>query len=179
MFAGAVKSTLRLGMLLITGLIFIVAYYGYWQMFTAVNNLSYTTIKTLCGIAGWCSSKGSSTAHFIAAINYHNQAAQISNKLCETNVTCTISPSDWDTIIGYDKKALVEAEQADIVDMNKHYPGFGDHFRDEFIHGLKMFIENDNWTTVGPFLAGQMLMDNFGDWYAKNFEAIRGKTDQR
>jgi hypothetical protein len=87
-----------------------------------------------------------------------------------------MSKSDWDAITDYNKKALGEAEQADIADMNRHYPGFGDHFRDEFIEDLRLIINNDQgMTQAAPYLYSQLLVNNFGDWYVANFDAMRGK----
>jgi hypothetical protein len=71
---------------------------------------------------------------------------------------------------------LDEAQQADIADMNSHYPGFGDHFRDEFIEGLQLILNNDEISKASAFLRGQELMFRFGDWYEANFDAITNKT---
>ncbi len=76
------------------------------------------------------SSSKDSAAHLAAAINYHNSAAAIANKAGGTGLIGTIPDSDWRAIVSYDKKALDEAQKADIADMNSHYPGFGDHFRE-------------------------------------------------
>jgi hypothetical protein len=108
-----------------------------------------------------------SADHVIAALGYHNKAASIANK-----PGFVVSPSDWDTIVSYDKRALAEAEQADIGDMNKYHPGFGDHFRDEFIEGLKLIISNSDkgLEQTAPFLRGQVLLNKFGDWYIENMQ---------
>jgi hypothetical protein len=117
-----------------------------------------------------------SAAHVSAAINYHNEAAVIENKSCVTVVVCPISAAEWSAIYDYDKSALGEAQHADIADMNKHYPGFGDHFRDEFIAGLKLIVENGNDSANGPaFIRGQILVHRFGDWFVANEDAIRGR----
>src|ERR1700730_16261078 len=71
-----------------------------------------------------------SASHVIAAINFHNKAALIVNK-----PGLIISAADHMTMQDFNKQALAEAEQADITEMNRYYPGFGDHFRDEFIQG--------------------------------------------
>jgi hypothetical protein len=117
-----------------------------------------------------------SASHVSAAISYHNEAAAIENKSCSTVVVCPVSSSDWNTIYDYDKNALREAQQANIADMNNHYPGFGDHFRDEFIGGLKLIVEDGNDSANGPaFIRGQLLVHRFGDWFVVNEDAIRGK----
>jgi hypothetical protein len=123
----------------------------------------------------WFSSKDSA-GHVIAAIGYHNSAAAIANKAGGTGAVGTLSPADWKAIVGYDKKALGEAEQADISEMNSDYPGFGDHFKNEFIEGLRLIVADGNdWANAPAFLRGQILVDRFGDWYEANANAIRNR----
>ena len=113
-------------------------------------------------------------SHVSAAIQYHNEAAAIANKSCGTGAVCVLSPADWDTIYSYDKKALSEARQADISDMNRVYPGFGDHFKNEFIEGLTLIVEDGNNSAEGPeFIKGQFLEHHFGDWFEAHEDAIR------
>ena len=122
------------------------------------------------------SSPKGSAAHVSAAINYHTSAAAMGNKAEGMELISTIPESDWQTMISYYRKALHEAQQADIADMNGDYPGFGDHFRDEFIEGLKLILDNDaGLARVPAFTRGQILMHRFGDWYEANFDAIRHK----
>jgi hypothetical protein len=114
--------------------------------------------------------KNNTPSHVIAAIDYHNKAAAVGNK----PGGLILPESDWIVIIDYYKKALAEAEQAGIADMNKHYPGFGDHFRDEFIEGLRLIISNDGTLAKTPsLLRGQLLESKFGDWYSANHDAMR------
>ncbi|HTV30320.1 MAG TPA: hypothetical protein VMF32_21395 [Xanthobacteraceae bacterium] len=106
------------------------------------------------------SSPKDSAAHLTAAINYHNRAAAIANKAGDMGSIGTIPESDWQAIVSYDRKASNEAQQADIADMNRHYAGFGDHFRDEFIEGLKLILNNSDGISKAPaFLRGQILVD--------------------
>ena len=115
-----------------------------------------------------------SASHVIAAINYHNEEAAIANKSCGIGAVCVMSPADWNAVYSYDEKALSEARQADISDLNRHYPGFGDHFKNEFIEGLTLIVENGNNSAKGPeFIKGQFLVHRFGDWFEANEDAIR------
>jgi hypothetical protein len=117
------------------------------------------------------SSHRNPATHVIAAIDYHNKSAATLNN--SGTAISVILQSDWEVITNYNKKALAEAEQADIANMNRYYPGFGDHFRDEFIAGLKLIIDSDNSMQKMPaFLRGQMLESNFGDWYTANHDAM-------
>ena len=67
--------------------------------------------------------------------------------------------------------------------MNNLVPGYGDHFRDQFINGLKMVITNSARATlasVNGYMAGQILLNDFGDWYLANRDAIiRRRTVSR
>lgn len=117
-----------------------------------------------------------SASHVISAINYHNEAAAIANKSGGTGAVGVISSADWKAIYSYDEKALREAQQADISDMNRYYPGFGDHFKNELIEGLKLIVEDGNDSANAPgFLKGQILVDRFGNWYEANENAIRSR----
>ena len=112
-----------------------------------------------------------SAAHVIAAIGYHNKAAAIVNI-----PRLTISQAGWKAIVSYDKKALAEAQLADISAMNSYYPGFGDHFKNEFIEGLRLIVSNGNNRESAPaFFKGQILEHRFGDWYEANVDAIRNR----
>jgi hypothetical protein len=62
--------------------------------------------------------------------------------------------------------------------MNKWVPGYGDHFRDQFIKGLRIVIDHSQNATpesVAVYLHGQLMMNEFGDWYTSNLNVIREK----
>ena len=104
-----------------------------------------------------------SASHVSAAMKYHNQAAKIVNK-----GGMIMSAEDANQILELYKKALAEADQADIAEMNKYHPGFGDHFRDEFIAGLRLIVNSPNATIQQ--MRGQALRDRFGEWYQGNLK---------
>ncbi|MCL6741170.1 hypothetical protein LZ518_08505 [Sphingomonas sp. RB56-2] len=115
-----------------------------------------------------------SASHVIAALNYRNEAATIENKVCGPGVACTPSQEDWDAIYSYYERALSEARQADILDLNRQHPGFGDHFKNEFIEGLAMIVEAGNEPAKrSESIEGQILVHRFGDWFEANEDAIR------
>jgi len=118
------------------------------------------------------SPSGSSLSHFSKAIAYSNKATVIINK---GRPYQQISQTDIDTIIYYYKKALQEAEQADIASMNRHYVGFGDHFREEFIQGLHMFIKSHENSDAMLSITSQAMLDRWSNWYRANIDGIRGK----
>ena len=112
----------------------------------------------------------SNIQHFSQSIVYSNQATQLINMGESFEL---ISPEQMDEIVEYKRKAFKEARLVEIEDLNRHYPDFGNHYRDELIKGLELFIEgfenNDNL----KILAGQMLDEKWGVWYEDNIEAIK------
>lgn len=118
------------------------------------------------------SSSGSFVFHVSKAIDYANKATAIINKGGAYEI---VSQSDIDAIIGYYKKALQEAEQADIESINRHYQGFGDHFKDDFIQGLKLFIKSHETGDAILSIASQTMLDRWDNWFSANIDGIRGK----
>lgn len=78
-----------------------------------------------------------------------------------------------ETIVDFKKKALEEARLVDIEDLNLHYPDFGNHYRDEFIKGLELFIEGFEKNDNLKIIAGQLLDEKWGEWYEKNVDSIK------
>jgi len=111
-------------------------------------------------------------SHVSKAIDYANKVTAIINK---GGAYQQIPQKDIDAIIDYYKKALQEAEQADIASMNRRYPGFGDHFRDEFIQGLHMFISSHETSDAMLSFTSQAMLDRWGNWFSENIDGIRGK----
>ena len=136
--------------------------------FLIVMALAYWPVRLLHPI-----SNKHSASHVSAAIQYHNEAAVLENKSCGAGQPCTLSQEEWNAIYSDDAKALAEARQADISEMNKHYPGFGDHFKNEFIAGLELIVDDDFPAKRPDVERGQMLVDRFGTWFVVNEDAIR------
>lgn len=111
-------------------------------------------------------------SHVSKAIDYSNKAKAVLNK-CESYQI--VPPSDMETIIQYRKKALAEAKEANIEAMNRHYPGFGDHFKNEFIQGHELFIKSYEAGGVMTSVISQGLLFKWGDWFNANIDSIRKK----
>lgn len=118
------------------------------------------------------SPSGGSVSHISKAIEFANKATAIINK---GEPYQQIPQTDINAIIDYYKKALQEAEQADIASMNRHYARFGDHFRDEFMQGLHMLIKSHEAGDAMLSIASQAMLDRWSNWYSANFDEIRGK----
>jgi len=125
--------------------------------------ISYFIIQTVS-----CSK--STIKHFNQSIEYNNQATRIMNMGGSGEL---INPEDMDKIIKFTKKALAEAKLVDIRKLNHRYLDFGNHFRDEFIKGLELYIEGIEKNDNLKMLLGQSLQGNWGDWYDQNIEGIR------
>jgi hypothetical protein len=111
--------------------------------------------------------------HVNAAITYQNEAAAIFNK--QPGIIGIIPPEDARAIMDLNKKALTEAEQVDIAEMNQFCAGFGDHIRDDLIAGLELVTGSDG---VVSSVRGQMLLNDFGDWHNAHIDAIRAGGGQ-
>jgi hypothetical protein len=88
--------------------------------------------------------------HAAAAIGLSNQAAQLNNTQGQGEFT----DEQMAPIFPLNVKALAETEQADITTLNKYFEGFGDHFRDEFIEGLRA---SRLFSTIRPFSHDQPI----------------------
>jgi len=105
-----------------------------------------------------------------AAIDYKNKATLIQNK---GGPYQGISEMDFESIKSYYKKALQEAKKADLKAMNRSYPGLGDHFRDEFIQGIEMFISSNETGDSAAIIQSQLILAQWDDWFNANIEGIR------
>lgn len=108
--------------------------------------------------------------YFSSSINYHNEATKISNS---PEGGKNMTQEDVVKMIENDKLALQQAKLVDISQLNAQYSGFGDHYRDEFIKGLDLFIGGVNDLDNKKSMQGQILLGQWGDWYNNNFDKIR------
>ncbi|MCK5061235.1 hypothetical protein KAR28_01640 [Candidatus Parcubacteria bacterium] len=115
-------------------------------------------------------SVGSNIEHFSKSIDFANKATRISNG---GSVYQQMGEEEIKRMVENYKQALSEAKQVDIQKLNSDYQEFGDHYKNEFITGMEMFIDGFEKSDAQKFLQGQMLLSQWGDWYEKNFDAIR------
>jgi hypothetical protein len=76
-------------------------------------------------------------------------------------------------VVGYYRDALKEGRQADIQELNKFYAGLGDHFQNEFLTGLELYISGWDKKDWNALLRGQATMNLWGSWYNNNINAIK------
>jgi hypothetical protein len=113
--------------------------------------------------------KRGTVSHFNNAIKYSNKATAIINK---GGANQLISQADMEEIISCYKQALTEAKKTDVESMNQHYPGFGDHFKSEFMEGLELYIKSSESGDVMTSLSSQELLDKWGNWFDANRDNI-------
>ena len=112
----------------------------------------------------------SNIEHFSKSIDFANKATKISNS---GGAYQQMGEEEIKGMVDNYRQALTEARQVDIQKLNSDYQGFGDHYKNEFITGAEMFIEGFEKSDTQKFLQGQVLLSQWGDWYEKNFDAIR------
>ncbi len=113
---------------------------------------------------------GNNVGYFSKSIDFANKATKISNN---GGAYSQMEGKEIKGMVDNYKQALAEAKQVDTQKLNSDYLGFGDHYKNEFIAGIEMFIDGFEKSDTQKFLQGQMLLLQWGDWYEKNFNAIR------
>lgn len=123
-----------------------------------------------------CSQKESSheIAHFKAAINYSNEAARLAN---ESGPFEIVDDKTMAEIVNLREKALIEAQQVSVHSLNNRLAGFGDHFANEYVKGNEAYIEGYRMDDPVEFHRGQLLLDDWSEWYGENADRIRRRMD--
>jgi hypothetical protein len=107
---------------------------------------------------------------FLASLSHGKKGKDIINS---GGPYSTVSDADMIQVVGYFKDALKDGRQVEIKELNSFYAGLGDHFQNEFLTGLELYIsgwDKRDWNTL---LRGQATMNLWGSWYNKNIDAIR------
>lgn len=124
-----------------------------------------TSIFIFLGVG--CGITDNNPEYLSNSINYSNQASEIINSDSQE--------INMDKLLNLKTLALEEAKKVDIDKLNNHYDDFGNQWRDNYIVGLELFVsgiqEEDNEKSI----RGQLLLDDWGDWYAKNIDQIKYK----
>lgn len=107
---------------------------------------------------------------FIAAMESANRASQAVNRGTPYSI---MSEEDAEDMMQHYRAALAHAEKVDTDFLDAKYDGWGTHFRDEFRAGLRLVIAGNDNADASKSLAGQRLMDSWGDWFNQNVENIR------
>jgi hypothetical protein len=116
--------------------------------------------------------KENNVTHFINSMKYQNDATKLINQGQDFAPT---NDSDMKKIMELKRKAFDEAKMVNIEKLNNIHPNFGNHFRDEYIKGLQLFIYGYDKHQDQDFIQAQILMDNWVDWYYSNIN-IKSKN---
>ena len=108
--------------------------------------------------------------HLKQSIDYANNASRISNSM---NAFDTFGIKEMTSIIDNYRKALSESQQVEINTLNERLSGFGKHYQNEFINGLNLIIEGFDENNQQKSFKGQVLLDNWGNWYSENLNKIK------
>ena len=130
--------------------------------------LGILLVKT--GIGFLPSEDNKVVSEFIASINSANEASKIIN---QGNAYSIISESDTKKIIDSYRLALSHAENVDTNLLNQKFSGWGDHFEEEFITGLRLVIDGHEKVDATTSLEGQALLDSWGDWFSEHVREIK------
>ena len=116
--------------------------------------------------------------HFNSSINRSNEAARIIGT--GEGLIKAIPAEDYARKVELHRAAIREARKVDIAVLNERCPTFGDKYRDLFIKGMTKLIEgyetpDDRMLIEGNWkmLQAQSLLDQWGDWYTANRDAIQ------
>ena len=115
--------------------------------------------------------KVSHVSHFTKSLEYAIKSTEIANK--NDGLYIKGDDSDMKLHIDLKRKALKEARKVDIEKLNKDHPNLGNHFRDEYMEGLHLYIKGYDEKGNKDLIKGQILFDNWGIWYIANFDNIR------
>ena len=83
-----------------------------------------------------------------------------------------INKQTMDSVVNCSRRALTEARKVNIEMLNDDYKGLGDHYRNEFIRGLELYIMGYDEENDIKYLQGQIIFDKWGVWYIENFDNI-------
>jgi hypothetical protein len=112
--------------------------------------------------------RGKAAAHVMKALDYANQAVILVNK--ESPI---MQKGESNEMFNLYARSLHEAKMVDIALMNKHFPGFGDHFEQEFIKGLEMILVSQKSWNGEKALNGQVLITQWTKWFNIHLDEIR------
>ena len=110
-----------------------------------------------------------SLEYFIYSLESANKASEV----VDDDVPYEeISKDDMLEIVDYRIQAKVESERVKTNHLNSIYDGLGDHYKNEFITGLELFIQGYGNSDNEKLQEGDELLDQFSAWYNTNVAGI-------
>lgn len=105
---------------------------------------------------------GDNAEHFANSMSYWQSAAKI---LKDINQAKAATPSEALTMRRLFEKALAEAKQVDLSELNKHHPSFGDKYRAYFIVGVQDVLDALANKNESQLQSGFALLNSWADWF--------------
>ena len=107
---------------------------------------------------------------FIATMESANRATGVINQGTPYSV---MASDEANEMMRHYRAALAHADRVDVAVLNRKYPGWGDHFDHEFRSGIRLVITGHENIDATSSVAGQKLLNAWGDWFNQNVTAIR------
>ena len=133
-------------------------------------------VALLACVGAGCSRPSSRSAEreavtaFIAAVESANRATAVVNRGSPYSV---MKGDDAKEMMRHYRAALAHADRIDVAVLNRKYPGWGDHFDREFRSGIRLVVADQENVDATSSVAGQKLLDAWGNWFNQNVTAIR------
>jgi hypothetical protein len=99
------------------------------------------------------------------------QAIEILNAQ-EDGLFVSLSKEDSEALDAAYEAAMREALQVDTTVLTQSYEGLGHQYNEKFVTGLQNVIDGSRNSEALKQLRGNMLLNQWNDWYGENFDAI-------
>jgi hypothetical protein len=109
---------------------------------------------------------------FLEALGYSNQAGYLA-----TQQPGLYSNPELKKVIALRRMALETAKSVDIEILDSIVVGFGTHFRDDFITGVRLFLEAVQSSSDDLLRRSREAFNRWADWYDANRERIEAAVN--
>jgi len=113
--------------------------------------------------------------HVFSSIRISNRSFEI---LKNHKAHTKMSEDEIDDIIRFLEKGIEDAQKTDVDNIDRQIPGFGKHYRDEFIEGLKLLKTGYENSNFGKQIQGAVLIEKWAKWnnqHRDKFKEIKEK----
>jgi hypothetical protein len=144
-------------------------YEKYFKSHVRIVILSFLLVIIAYSDLSAAGNERATIAAFSSALDANNVATDISNSIAAPAV---LKKSDVANMLHWMKIAVTRKESVDIELLNSKYNGWGDHFKSEFLDGLRLCIKGFEKSDT-RLIQGQKLLNNWAEWYESNIGSIR------
>ena len=132
--------------------------------------LSCLTLLSCSKEETWTEAEKQNAQYILMAFQEKQEATQIGNA---GQAFTSMSPADFDNMRAHLRKAYEYAQLVQDPVLDKAHPELRQHWHAEYIEGMRLRLRNFDQGDVGAEIKGQMLMDQFGDWWNGHKQDIR------